>query len=159
MIYSPSIPIILEHSSKTLSQLRPKQDKPYQIAIYLRTVKYQMEQKVKTYQSLFENYLLENQDFTLHGFYCDIRKSGIDTANNPEINRLLSDCSNKKIDLIFTPSLSCISRSLNGLLYFADRIEKLKQPIITVFGDTQIATINPKDLLFYSNTTLGGYHT
>ena len=95
---------------------------------------------------------------TIHQiFYFDVRKPEIDTANNSEINRLLSDCSNKKIDLIFTPSLSYISRSLNGLLYFADRIEKLEQPVITVFCDTQIATLNTKDLLVYSNTTIGGY--
>ena len=86
---------------------------------------YSLEIQKKYYKNLIE----ANEDFVFVGIYADTA-SGLKRKNRAQFEKMFKDCKNKKIDIIYTKSVSRFSRNT---LDFLKVIRKLKQLDIDVY--------------------------
>ena len=86
---------------------------------------YSLEAQQNYYRNLIEN----NSDFIFVGIYADTA-SGLKKKNRVQFEKMLKDCKRKKIDVIYTKSMSRFSRNT---LDFLKIIRKLKQLDVDVY--------------------------
>lgn len=72
----------------------------------------------------YENYIKQRPNFVLVDIYADGGLSGT-LDDRPDLNRLMSDCRDGKIDLIITKSISRFARNATLLLKMLNELEKL----------------------------------
>lgn len=89
-----------------------QEKKPLKVAAYCR-VSTEYEDQISSLEfqvSHFSTMIQENPDWEFAGIYAE-QESGIDIENREEMNRMIKDCEQGKIDLILTKSLSRFSRN------------------------------------------------
>lgn len=59
----------------------------------------------------YENYITTHNDWTFAGLYFDEGISGTKKEKRPELNKLIQDCKDGKIDFIITKSISRFARN------------------------------------------------
>jgi DNA invertase Pin-like site-specific DNA recombinase len=96
----------------------------------------------------YRRYIEERPDLILAGLYGDHGKSGRSMKERPELNRLLGDCREGKIDLILTKSVSRFARNLPECLA---AIRELKAMQVDVYFEKEhLNTGDEKGELFLS---------
>ena len=58
----------------------------------------------------YEDYIRSNPDWIFSGIYWEAGVTGTKTESRPELQRLITDCENHRIDLVLTKSISRFSR-------------------------------------------------
>lgn len=58
----------------------------------------------------YEDYIRSNSDWIFSGIYWEAGVTGTKTESRPELQRLITDCKNHRIDLVLTKSISRFSR-------------------------------------------------
>lgn len=74
----------------------------------------------------YENYIKTNPDWEYAGTYYDEGISGTKKENRHGLLRMMSDCENKKIDLIVTKSISRFARNTTDCLEMVRRLVELR---------------------------------
>lgn len=104
----------------------PKENKHLKVAAYCR-VSTEYEEQISSLKSQvahFSKLIQDNPDWEFAGIYAE-QESGKNVDNRDELNRMLNDCDNGKIDLILTKSLSRFSRNtLDTLITLNQLAEK-----------------------------------
>jgi site-specific DNA recombinase len=100
--------------NKVASIIKPK----LRVAAYCRVSTGSDEQLVslQAQKSHYETYIKANPEWEYVGLYYDEGISGTKKENRTELLRMLSDCENKKIDLIITKSISRFARNTTDCL-------------------------------------------
>ena len=120
-------------------------DNPYKkvrVAVYAR-VSTDSEEQQSSYESQVTYYtqkIQENKNWILQGVYTDDGISGTSTKNRLGFQRLIKNCTQDKIDLVITKSISRFSRNTVDTLKFY-RILKEKK-IAVIFEKEHINTLN-----------------
>lgn len=94
---------------KSASIIKPK----LRVAAYARVSTDNTEQLIslEAQKVHYEAYIKVNPEWEYVGMYYDEGISGTKKENRNELLRMLSDCENKKIDLIITKSISRFARN------------------------------------------------
>ncbi len=90
---------------------------------------YSLEAQKQYYKNLIES----NEDFTFVGIYADTA-SGLKKKDRVQFRKLIKDCKKKKIDIIYTKS---ISRFARNTLDFLEDIRKLKKMGVDVYFENE----------------------
>jgi DNA invertase Pin-like site-specific DNA recombinase len=100
--------------NKTDALIKPK----LRVAAYCRISTDSDEQLVslQAQKSHYETYIKANPEWEYVGLYYDEGISGTKKENRTELLRMLTDCENKKIDLIITKSISRFARNTTDCL-------------------------------------------
>ena len=102
------------------------------VAAYARVSTDSVEQ-LQSFSSQIEHYtdvVKANPKWEFVGVYADEGISGTKKGNRPELLRLLSDCENRKIDLIVTKSISRFARNTTDCLEIVRRLTELSVHIL-----------------------------
>lgn len=70
----------------------------------------------------YEDYIRSNPDWIFSGIYWEAGVTGTKTESRPELQRLIADCENHRIDLVLTKSISRFSRDTAD--WSADAVEE-----------------------------------
>lgn len=98
--------------------------KKLQVAAYCR-VSTDNEEQTTSYEAQIAHYrefISSNPDWVLVDVYADDGISATSTKNREEFNRMIEDCKQGKIDMIFTKSISRFARNtVDCLNYIRER--------------------------------------
>ena len=86
----------------------------------------------------YKNFIEANEDFIFVGIYADTA-SGLKKKDRVQFGKLLKDCKKKKIDIIYTKS---ISRFARNTLDFLEDIRKLKKLGVDVYFQNEQIWLN-----------------
>ena len=106
------------------------------VAAYCR-VSTDMEEQEGSFdmQVLYYREKIEHSpDMEMVGIYGDKGKSGLKAGSRPELQRLLKDCEEGKVDLIFTKSISRFARSMADCV---ELIHRLRAWHVTIFFEKE----------------------
>lgn len=97
------------------------------VAAYCRVSTNSDEQLVslQTQKTHYETYIKKNPEWEYVGLYYDKGISGTKKEKRSELLRMLSDCENRKIDLIITKSISRFSRNTTDCLEMVHKLVDL----------------------------------
>lgn len=101
-----------------------EKNKVLRAAAYCRVSTLQEEQEYSfDSQALYyRTYIETNPNLTLVDIYGDYGLSGLHMETRPELQRLINDCMNEKIDVIYTKSISRIARNASECQRLLDRL-------------------------------------
>ncbi len=119
------------------------------VAAYCRVSSDHIEQKT-SYDAQIDEYtkrIKSNPDWEFVGIYADEAKTGTNTKNRLEFNRMIFDCERGNIDLILTKSISRFARNVEDSIR---TVRKLKSYGVEVFFEKEnISSLDGKsDMLF-----------
>ena len=108
-----------------------KEKKLLRTAYYARvsTAMDSQQGSIESQQEHFEEYIRSDPELTLAGGYVDHGISGTKAEARPELQRLLSDCEDRKIDFICTKSISRFARNTTDLLETVRKLSALGIPV------------------------------
>ena len=118
----------------------PKPGKKTRAAYYARvsSLLESQEQSIESQKAHFEKYIRSDPDLVFSGAYVDWGLTGTKAEVRPELQRLLRDCEDHRIDLICTKSISRFARNTTELLEIVRRLSSLG---VTVwFEENEIRT-------------------
>lgn len=99
-------------------------------------------------QSVYYKKLIEsNPNWYFAGIYADCGKSGTSTGERSEFLKMINDCKNGKIDLIFTKSISRFARNTIDCLEHIRQLKSLKPPVGVYFEKEKLHTLDSKNEL------------
>jgi len=135
---------------KTVTTINPKgrnsqEKKPLKVAAYCR-VSTEYEEQISSLESQvshFSTLIQENPDWEFAGIYAE-QESGTDIENREEMNRMVKDCEQGKIDLILTKSLSRFSRNTVDTLI---TLHQLAEKNIAVYFEMEGLNSMDKNML------------
>ena len=115
--------------------------KKTKVAVYCRvsTTHDDQAQSLANQISYYRDMVTRRIDLELVDIYADVQ-SGKNTSGRPEFKRMLQDCSNHKIDLIITKSMSRFGRNTAETIA---ALNKLRNLMVDVFFETE--NINTQD--------------
>jgi len=96
----------------------------------------------------YTDYINSNPEWSFAGVYADEGISGTKKENRTELLRLLTDCENRKIDLVITKSISRLARNTTDCLEIVRRLVSLGIGIF--FEKENINTLNSEGELMLS---------
>jgi site-specific DNA recombinase len=115
--------------SKQITTIPARQnqvDKKLKVASYCRVSTEHEEQKqsLKSQITYYTQKICYNPDWDFAGVYAEL-ESGTKVDNRDEMQRLMNDCRNGKVDLILMKSLSRFRRNTLDVLLMLDELSKL----------------------------------
>lgn len=93
----------------------------------------------------FEEKIAKNPEWEYVDIYADEGKSGTNTKNRPQFQRMIEDCKAGKIDLILTKSVSRFARNTMDCLRVVRDLKALSPPVGVYFEDSDLNTIEAKN--------------
>ncbi|OON87460.1 DNA recombinase [Oribacterium sp. C9] len=136
--------MIMQHKEwlKNIRHERPNVTTPFKIGVYIR---YFNQTKYDNYLSYhkkqFEDSIALCPNWTLEDFYIDEGSSVPNMESSPAWCRLLTDCMNRKIDLIITQKISNVSKSIDEITICARLLASQDPPIGIYFISEDIFTL------------------
>ena len=117
-LFQPAVPIKIEASANHTEKTKA--------ACYARVSSLLETQQlsIESQQEHFESLIRSNPDMDFVGSYVDIC-SGTKAETRPELQRLLRDCREKKVDLVMTKSISRFCRNVTDLLKIVRELQTL----------------------------------
>lgn len=127
---SPQIPK-KQSAVKIDAAIKPEIRKT-RVAAYCRvsTGSAQQEISVTAQKEHYESYIRSNSDWEFAGVYWESDVSGTNKEKRPELNRLIRDCGEGRIDLILTKSISRFARNTTDCLEMVRTLTDLGVNII-----------------------------
>ena len=113
--------------NRNLQSTRPK----LRVAAYCRvsTDSDAQLESLEAQKQHYENYITTHNDWTFAGLYFDEGISGTKKEKRPELNKLIQDCKDGKIDFIITKSISRFARNTTDCLDMVRTLLDLQIPI------------------------------
>ena len=113
--------------NRNLQSTRPK----LRVAAYCRvsTDSDAQLESLEAQKQHYENYITAHNDWTFAGLYFDEGISGTKKEKRPELNKLIQDCKDGKIDFIITKSISRFARNTTDCLDMVRTLLDLQIPI------------------------------
>ena len=114
-------------------------------AAYVRvsTDSVEQESSLALQKEYFENLIKNNPEYELVGIYEDDGVSGTSVRKRKGFLKMIEDCKDGKIDLIFTKSISRFSRNVGDLLHYLNVLNALNPPVEIRFEMENISTFSP----------------
>ena len=106
-----------------VAQKRPK----LRVCYYVRTSTLEESQRssIEGQQTHFESLIASHDDWQLTGAYVEDGVSGTNAVDRPELQRMLRDCRDHKLDLILTKSISRFARNTTDCLEMVRELSAL----------------------------------
>lgn len=132
--------------SKQITTIPARQnqvDKKLKVAAYCRvsTEHEEQRQSLKSQVAYYTQKICDNPDWDFAGIYAE-QESGTRVDNRDEVQRLMNDCRDGKINLILMKSLSRFGRNTLDVLLMLDELSKLN--IILYFETEDIWSNDPR---------------
>lgn len=120
-----------------------QEDKRLKVAAYCRisTEYEEQRQSLKSQVAYYTQKICDNSDWDFAGIYAE-QESGTRVDNRDEVQRLMTDCRNGKVDLILMKSLSRFGRNTLDVLLMLDELSKLN--IVVYFETEDIWSNDPR---------------
>lgn len=127
-------------------QQRKKQNKKYNVAAYARVSTGSDEQKDSflNQKKYYEAKLKNNPEFNFVGVFADEAISGT-TDKRPNFQRMISLAERKKIDIIYTKSISRFSRNVADLFRYCELLKN--HEVNLIFEEDNIELLNSSGTL------------
>ena len=108
-------------AAKAIREVRTKsapKEKTLRVAAYCRvsTDDFAQESSIENQREHFRRLILEHPDWELAGIYWETNLSATRKENRPQLQQLLRDCEEGKIDLVLTKSISRFARNTTDCL-------------------------------------------
>ncbi len=105
-------------------------------ACYVRTSTDREEQEgsFQLQKDYFINMIKDDPELELVDCYGDYGKSGVSAAHRPEFQRMIRDCEEHKIDVIYTKSVSRFARNISDLV---ETIQHLRELGVSIFFEKE----------------------
>lgn len=122
----------ISHESEMMPLVRKKENGKIRAGAYCRVSTLQDAQELsfegqcEYYRELIES----NEGMELVDVYGDQGLSGLHAKKRPEFLRMIADCENGKIDVIYTKSVSRFARNVKECLEYTNRLKAVGVPII-----------------------------
>lgn len=115
-----------------------------QVAAYCRvsTLLEEQESSYETQIRHYTGYITAHPGWALAGIYADEGLSGTQTSQRAEFNRMITDCTDGKIDLVITKSISRFARNTLDCLKYIRLLKSLD--IAIYFEKENINTLDAK---------------
>ncbi|MGC4018873.1 MAG: recombinase family protein [Muricomes sp.] len=132
--------------SKQITTIPARQnqgEKRLKVAAYCRvsTEHEEQRQSLKSQVAYYTQRISDNSDWNFVGIYAE-QESGTRVDNREEIQRLMNDCRNGKVDLILMKSLSRFGRNILDVLLMLDELSRLN--VVTYFETEDIWSNDPR---------------
>ncbi|WP_195198693.1 recombinase family protein [Faecalispora jeddahensis] len=132
--------------SKQITIIPAKQsqaDKRLKVAAYCRvsTEHEEQRQSLKSQIAYYTQKICDNPAWNFAGIYAE-KESGTRVDNRDEVQRLMNDCRNGKVDLILMKSLSRFGRNTLDVLLMLDKLSKLN--VVVYFETEDIYSNDPR---------------
>lgn len=120
-----------------------QEDKRLKVAAYCRvsTEYEEQRQSLKSQVAYYTQKICDNSDWDFAGIYAE-QESGTRVDNRDEVQRLMNDCRNGKVDLVLMKSLSRFGRNNLYVLLMLDELSKLN--IVVYFETEDIWSNDPR---------------
>ncbi|MEL7625223.1 MAG: recombinase family protein [Clostridiales bacterium] len=127
----------------TIPAKNNQSDKKLKVAAYCRVSTEHEEQKqsLKSQVAYYTQKICDNPDWDFAGIYAE-QEAGTRVDNREEVQRLMEDCRNGKVDLILMKSLSCFGRNTLDVLLMLDELSKLN--VVAYFETEDIYSNDPR---------------
>lgn len=114
------------------------------VAVYVRvsTDNLGQETSYELQKNYYEEFVLKHPNWTLVRIYADKGISGTSTRHRDELNRMLADCRDGKIDLIITKSVSRLARNTVDCITMVRNLAELRDPVGVFFESECIFSLN-----------------
>ncbi|MBQ1363719.1 MAG: recombinase family protein, partial [Oscillospiraceae bacterium] len=105
-------------------------------ACYVRTSTDREEQEgsFQLQKDYFINMIKDDPELELVDCYGDYGKSGVSAAHRPEFQRMIRDCEEHKIDVIYTKSVSRFARNISDLV---ETIQHLRELGVSIYFEKE----------------------
>jgi len=132
--------------SKQITTIPARQDpldKKLKVAAYCRvsTEHEEQRQSLKSQVVYYMQKICDNHDWDFAGIYAE-KESGTRVDNRDEIQRLMNDCRNGKVDLILMKSLSRFGRNTLDVLLMLNELSRLN--VVAYFETENIWSNDPR---------------
>lgn len=119
----------------TIPARQNQEDKRLKVAAYCRvsTEYEEQRQSLKSQVAYYTQTICDNPDWDFAGIYAE-QESGTRVDNRDEVQRLMNDCRNGKVDLILMKSLSRFGRNTLDVLLMLDELSNLN---VVVYFETE----------------------
>ncbi|WP_368489228.1 recombinase family protein [Clostridium sp. BJN0013] len=130
-------------------------DKRLKVAAYCRvsTEHKEQRQSLKSQVAYYTQKICDNPDWDFAGIYAE-QESGTRVDNRDEVQRLMKDCRDGKIDLVLMKSLSRFGRNTLDVLLMLDELSKLN---IVVYFETENIYSNDSRVKKYITMAAAAY--
>ncbi len=127
----------------TIPARQNQSDKRLKVAVYCRvsTEHEAQRQSLKSQVAYYTKKTCDNPDWDFAGIYAE-QESGTRVDNRDEVQRLMKDCRNGKVDLILMKSLSRFGRNTLDVLLMLDELSKLN--VVVYFETEDIYSNDPR---------------
>ncbi len=144
--------------SKQITTIPARQnqaDKRLKVAAYCRvsTEHDEQIQSLKSQIAYYTQKICDNPDWDFASIYAE-QESGTRADNRDEVQRLMNDCRNGKVDLIFMKSLSRFGRNTLDVLLMLDELSKLN---VVVYFETEDIWSNDPRVKKYITMVVAAY--
>ena len=122
------------------------------VAAYCRVSTDRLEQQssLKTQIAYYTYVILKNPNYQFAGIYADEGISGRSMKNRDELNRLIQECEQNRIDVILVKSISRLSRDIQDILEITRYLRQLPNPTYIYFERENLWTSDPQADLMLS---------
>ena len=136
-----SQPLRIEQNAKTEPRIRA--------AAYCRvsTLLDSQETSIESQQMHYDSLIRAHEEWDLAGIYLEAGVSGTKAENRPELQRLLEDCRQGKIDLILTKSISRFARNTTDCIQMVRTLTGLGVDILFEKENIHTGTMGSELLL------------
>lgn len=110
----------------------------------LQTSSYELQKKY------YEDYVTRHPNWSLVKIYADEGVSGTSLARRDEFNRMMTDCSAEKIDMILTKSVSRFARNVVDCITMVRMLAELNHPVGVFFESESIFSLNEESQMALS---------
>ena len=110
-----------------------------------------MSHQINSYEvqkEYYKNFITEKPNHKFVGIYADYGKSGTKEEGRTEFERMLEDCKNGMIDIIYTKSISRFARNVIDCLSIVRSLKELKVDVY--FEKEKIHTLSEKSEILLS---------
>lgn len=114
------------------------------VAVYVRVSTDHIEQ-VTSYElqkNYYEEFVTKHPNWVLVKIYADEGISGTSTVHRKELNQMMADCHEGKIDLIITKSVSRLARNVVDCITMVRNLSELPNPVGVFFESECIFSLN-----------------
>ena len=119
------------------------------VAAYCRVSTERVQQKtsIDSQRQHYEDYIRSNPDWQFAGIYWETGVTGTKTESRPQLQRLIADCENHRIDLVLTKSISRFSRDTADCLEMVRALSALGVGIVFQKENIDTRTMDSEFLL------------
>ena len=106
------------------------------VAVYCRFGCVEESISYEALEKRYKEFISTHEDWEYSKIYIDEGFGATKTRQRPELNKLIDDCKNGKVDIIVTKDISRFYRNIVDVINFVKELETLNPPIKIYFETT-----------------------